>query len=80
MGVGASRFIQGRLLLHGAAHSTPVTVVENASRPNQIIVASTLADLADDIKSRGIKGPAILLLGYAPREALSAVTKLGAAI
>ena len=80
MGVGASRFIQGRLLLHGAKRSTPVTVVENASRPNQLIVATTLEQLADDIQMRGIKGPAILLLGYAPREALSAVNNIGVAI
>ena len=80
MGVGASRFIQGRLLLHGAARSLPVTVVENASRPNQLIVATTLSNLADDIKARGIKGPAILLLGYAPREALNAIDNIGVAI
>jgi len=58
----------------------PVTVIENASRPNQIIVATTLEQLADDIQMRGIKGPAILLLGYAPREALSAVNNIGVAI
>ena len=80
MGVGASRFIQGRLLLHGAKKSTLVTVVENASRANQLIVATTLGDLADDIKARGIKGPAILLLGYAPREALTQAAKIGVAI
>lgn len=80
MGVGASRFIQGRLLLHGAARSTPVTVVENASRANQLIIATTLAELADAIKARGIKGPAILLLGYAPREALAQAAKIGVAI
>ena len=80
MGVGASRFIQGRLLLHGAKDTTPVTVVENASRANQLIVATTLSKLADDIKMRGIKGPAILLLGYAPREALARAAKIGVAI
>ena len=69
MGVGAARFIQGRLLIHGAARDMPVTIVENASRENQIIVASTLADLPSAIDARGIKGPAILLLGYAPRVA-----------
>ena len=76
MGVGASRFIQGRLLLHGAKRSTAVTVVENASRPNQLIVATTLGRLADEISARGIKGPAILLLGYAPREAAMKASNL----
>jgi len=67
MGVGASGFIQGRLLMYGADKKLPVTVVENASRENQIIVATTLERLSEDIAANGIKGPAILLLGYAPR-------------
>ena len=67
MGVGASGFIQGRLLMHGAAKDLPVTVVENASRERQIITATTLELLSEDIKAHGIKGPAILLLGYSPR-------------
>ena len=69
MGVGASRFIQGRLMLHGAEPDRPVTVVENASRPNQIITFTTLKNLPDDIAAAGIKGPAILLIGYAERSA-----------
>jgi len=67
MGVGASRFIQGRLLLHGAERTRPVCVVENASRPNQIIVSTTLEHLPDDLIAKGIKGPAILLIGYDAR-------------
>lgn len=67
MGVGASGFIQGRLLMHGAAKDLPVTVVENASRESQIIVSTTLGHLSEDIKALGIKGPAILLLGYKSR-------------
>lgn len=70
MGVGASGFIQGRLLMHGAAKDLPVTVVENASRESQIIVATTLERLANDIKAHGIKGPAILLLGYSPNPSI----------
>jgi len=54
-------------MLHGAETDRPVTVVENASRPNQIIVYTTLHNLPDDIVSAGIKGPAILLIGYAER-------------
>jgi len=69
MGVGAARFIQGRLMLHGAETDRPVTVVENASRPNQKITYTTLQNLPDDIATAGIKGPAILLIGYAERRA-----------
>lgn len=73
MGVGAARFIQGRLLVHGADSNLPVTIVENASRPEQIIVSSTLANLADDLVAGGIKGPAILMIGYAVREVQTAL-------
>ena len=69
MGVGAARFIQGRLMLHGAETDRPVTVVENASRPNQIITFTTLQNLPDDIAEAGITGPAILLIGYAEHRA-----------
>lgn len=69
MGVGAARFIQGRLMLHGAESDRPVTVVENASRPEQIITYTTLQNLPDDIIKSSIKGPAILLIGYAERSA-----------
>jgi uroporphyrin-III C-methyltransferase/precorrin-2 dehydrogenase/sirohydrochlorin ferrochelatase len=65
MGVGASRFIQGRLLLHGAKPDMAVSVVENATRDNQIIVSSTLSDFVEDMAKADIKGPAVLMLGYA---------------
>ena len=68
MGVGAARFIQGRLMLHGAEVDRPVTIVENASRPNQKITYTKLQNLPDDIISAGIEGPAILLIGYSERQ------------
>lgn len=67
MGVGAARFLQGRLLLHGAAPSTPVSVVENASRPQQHIVDTTLADFAGAIEQHDINGPAVIFIGLAAR-------------
>lgn len=69
MGVGASRFIQGRLLIHGASAETPVTVVENATRPEQKVVVTKLSTLADDMTKAGIKGPAVLMLGYSANRA-----------
>ncbi|MGJ8563757.1 MAG: siroheme synthase CysG [Alphaproteobacteria bacterium] len=81
MGVGASRFIQGRLMLHGAPASLPVTVVENASRRDQVILSSTLGSLAQDIESKGIKGPAVLLVGYEAKKGVRAAENaIGAAI
>lgn len=76
MGLRAARFIQGRLLLHGADSKTPVSVVENASRENEIILSTTIGSLPDDLVANGIKGPAVVMIGYDVR---SASAKLKAA-
>lgn len=65
----AARFIQGRLLMHGASPATPVTIVENASRPDQRIVAATLSTLPAAIADAAMTGPALLMYGLAPRDA-----------
>jgi len=68
MGKKAARFIQGRLLMHGAAPGTPVTIVENASRSDQRIVPATLSNLPNALAEADITGPALLMLGLAPRD------------
>lgn len=72
MGKKASRFLQGRLMMHGAAADTPISVIENASRPNQRVLESRLATLPDDIAASEMDGPALILFGLAPRAALAA--------
>lgn len=67
MGKRAARFVQGRLLMHGAAPDTPVTLVENASRTDQQIVATSLAQLPQ--RTAELAGPAVILLGLAPKAA-----------
>ncbi len=71
MGKKAARFIQGRLLMHGAAADTPVTVVENASRPDQRILATTLGELEPTLSKAGLTGPALVFYGLAPRAAMT---------
>ncbi|MBL9060823.1 MAG: uroporphyrinogen-III C-methyltransferase [Mangrovicoccus sp.] len=71
-----ARYLQGRLLMHGAQPQTPVTVVENATRADQRILASRLATLAEDIARAGLTGPAVLLYGLAPRAAAAALDTL----
>ena len=66
----AARFIQGRLLMHGAPPSTPVTIVGNASRADQRIVSATLATLPAVLTEADITGPALLMYGLAPRDAV----------
>ncbi|MGF1476342.1 MAG: siroheme synthase CysG [Geminicoccaceae bacterium] len=79
MGVRAARFLQGRLLIHGADAQTPVTVVENASRPEQKVVRTSLGSLSEDLRDAGITGPAILFLGLAARRASEAIERPPAA-
>ena len=69
MGKKSARFIQGRLLMHGAKSSTPVTIVENASRPDQRVLAATLATLPHVLETSKVSGPALMLYGLAPRAA-----------
>ena len=54
-------------MMHGAAPDTPVSIVENASRADQRIIASDLVTLERALSD--VAGPAVLLLGLAPRAA-----------
>ena len=74
MGKKSARFLQGRLMMHGAAGDTPVTLVENVSRPDQRIVAASLATLPE--AAAALKGPAVILYGLAPRQARAALPRL----
>lgn len=74
MGKKSARFVQGRLMMHGAAPDTPATLVENVSRRDQRVVAATLATLADC--ARLLHGPAVILFGLAPRHAAPALSQL----
>ena len=76
MGARGARFLQGRLLMHGAAPDTPVTAVENASRSDARVIASTLARLPADLETAAPDGPVILMLGLAPRDAAAALPAL----
>lgn len=67
MGKKSARFIQGRLIMHGANPETPVTLIENVSRPDQRVIAATLATLA--ALAATLEGPAVILYGLAPRQA-----------
>jgi uroporphyrin-III C-methyltransferase/precorrin-2 dehydrogenase/sirohydrochlorin ferrochelatase len=76
MGKRAARRMQGRLLMHGAAPETPVSVVENASRPDGRTRVATLATLPAAVE--GLSGPAVILLGLAPRAAAHPALPSGA--
>jgi uroporphyrin-III C-methyltransferase/precorrin-2 dehydrogenase/sirohydrochlorin ferrochelatase len=75
MGKKTARFIQGRLLMHGADPATPVTVVENASRPDTRVLSTTLSQLELALTEANLSGPALNFLGLAPRAALAAAAE-----
>ena len=70
MGKRAAAFLRGRLLMRGAAPSTPVTIVENASRHDKRIVATTLLGLPDALDESHLAGPVVLMFGLLPRDAM----------
>ncbi|MEO9825006.1 MAG: siroheme synthase CysG [Paracoccaceae bacterium] len=76
MGKRSARFFQGRMIMHGAAPSTPISVVENVSRPDQRVLATTLAALPDDLADAAVDGPALILFGLAPRAAETIATDI----
>ena len=76
MGKKSARFIQGRLLMHGADPATPVTIIENVSRADQQIIATTLAELEPTLTRANLSGPAITFYGLAPRDAQARIEKL----
>lgn len=76
MGKKSARFVQGRMLMHGADRATPVTVVENASRADQRVLATTLDQLPADLAAANFVGPALTFLGLAPRAASAAHTEI----
>ncbi|MEM9269664.1 MAG: siroheme synthase CysG, partial [Pseudomonadota bacterium] len=80
MGLRASKFLRGRLLMHGAADTTPVTAVFNASRADQKIIATTLLQLPDALADADATGPAVLMLGLSPRQARAQLSQLEEAL
>tara|TARA_B110000503_G_scaffold64683_1_gene101845 strand:+ start:1543 stop:2937 length:1395 start_codon:yes stop_codon:yes gene_type:complete len=65
MGKKAARFIQGRLMMHGADAETPITVVENVSRADQRTISTQLKHLPQAVGN--LDGPAVLLYEVNPR-------------
>lgn len=75
MGRSAARFVQGRLLLHGTKAETPITIVENASRADQRIIATSLSKLVRCIDVEKLNGPLVMLIGLEPRVTSSSLVQ-----
>lgn len=63
MGVRSAPAFRSRLLGAGARPDLPVVIVENGTRDDERVIATTLDLLPDAIADKGIKGPAVIFLG-----------------
>ena len=63
MGVATAPVIAERLIAHGRGADTPVAVIENGTRPDQIIAKGVLGRLPETMNDAGITGPAVLVIG-----------------
>ncbi|WP_299549144.1 siroheme synthase CysG [uncultured Tateyamaria sp.] len=76
MGKKSARFIQGRLMMHGIDPATPVTFVENASRADQQVLSTTVAEMEPTLTEAGLGGPALTFIGLAPCAAIAAIPEI----
>ena len=63
MGVGTAGTIAARLVAAGRDPVTPIAVIENGTRANEISAFGQLGNVADLIYAAGINGPALLIIG-----------------
>ena len=63
MGVGTAGTIAARLVAAGREAATPVAVIENGTRADEIRAFGVLGELSEIIQRAGIQGPALLIIG-----------------
>ena len=69
MGVSRCESIQRDLLDAGMRAAMPIAVIQNATRPDQRAIVTTLQQLVIDIQTSGIGSPAIMVVGETVRYA-----------
>lgn len=72
MGLSTAATIAARLMEAGRVGSTPALIVENASRPDERRITTTLGELA--VAAKAVTGPALLIVGEAMAMALPQLT------
>ncbi len=73
MGVDTAPVIAERLIAAGRDGRTPIAVIENGTRADEVRVYGELAELPYLIEEEGIRGPALLIIGEVAGLPLSAV-------
>ncbi|MCW2336917.1 uroporphyrin-III C-methyltransferase [Sphingobium sp. B2D3A] len=69
MGLATSQDIAEKLMRDGLSPSTPVAVIEKATRPDQRVLRSLLADLGDLVAREAVASPALIVVGEVVRHA-----------
>ena len=68
MGRKAASFVQGRLLMFGAAEDMPVTIASSVGCPQARWTATNLANMTQSISQHDESAPVLILLGLHPHE------------
>jgi uroporphyrin-III C-methyltransferase / precorrin-2 dehydrogenase / sirohydrochlorin ferrochelatase len=63
MGVTRLRDTADQLIRHGRDSSTPAAVVEDGFGPGQRLTVGTLGTIADLASERGVRPPAVIVVG-----------------
>ena len=63
MGVATAKEISSRLIRHGREPSTPVLIIENGTRADEVRTPATLDTLAGAVAAARPKGPALVIIG-----------------
>jgi uroporphyrin-III C-methyltransferase/precorrin-2 dehydrogenase/sirohydrochlorin ferrochelatase len=74
MGVSLLRETARHLVEHGRDPATPAAVVEDGYGPRQRLTVGTLATIADRADERGVRPPAVIVVGDVVRLAASATS------
>jgi uroporphyrin-III C-methyltransferase/precorrin-2 dehydrogenase/sirohydrochlorin ferrochelatase len=69
MGVSAAGEVAGKLIAAGLGAGTPIAIVENGTRWDQRVIKGELHRAADLVRSHGVAGPALLVIGEVTRTA-----------
>ncbi len=63
MGLMKSQFLVDKLIANGKNKKTPVAIIENGTRETQRVIMGNLYELAELIKHKTVKSPALLIIG-----------------
>lgn len=63
MGIGSLPWQTEQLIAHGLDRTTPVAVIENGTRPDQRLIRSTLAEVANAVLQHRVRAPALVIIG-----------------